>query len=255
MAHDDRRHVEVGAVGREPVLRLERPPIERDDGVRQASRRLTVGRGGAPGLAARPRRRSPRRACRPHRRRDRPCRPRWRHRSSTTIGLLLLARQVDRPHGVRRRAASARRRRIDDAVHPDERRRSRARRQERHGRCRLGAVTHAQRAQETVAAEHEERIDAAERHRRDRGRPCGRPARRRRSAAAGGGPGAARPLSGSAPRRPCPARRRHSSLGSRRHRSRPSEGRRRERRTPARRGVRPAGHSHELGGWPPVAAA
>ena len=72
-------------------------------------------------------------------------------------------------------------RRVDDAVDEGQRRRAGARGKKRHHRGRHGAVAHAQRAQEAVAAHHVQRIDSPERNGRHlggRGRRGSRPRRR-----------------------------------------------------------------------------
>ena len=177
---DHRRGVEVGLVAGEPVLHLERDPIEGDDRVRVArrgraaggeprARRRRLGAGGGVDDAARPE----------------------RHASQAgDVGaarlplrhLLLRRQQIDPPDGVGHVAAAVRGARVDEAVDVDDRRRPRVGRQERHRRIDLAAVGDAQRAQQAVAADDPERIDAAE---GDAGHVAGGTGRRWRHVAAG----------------------------------------------------------------------
>ena len=182
VADDDRRRVEVGALGGEPVLRRQRLAIERDDRVRVGGRGPSPTQRPARGAAPCPGRR---RACRRFRARAPTCRRCWPRRSSTTRPCVRPRRQSDpapRRHSGRRRSrptCSRTRRR---------RRRSARTASALGGRNGVGgsasdAVARAQRVQVAVAADDVDGIDAAERNRRRRGvAPRGlRPAAARQS--------------------------------------------------------------------------
>ncbi len=163
--------------------------------------------------------------------------------------------EIHRPHRVRRRPALAGCRGVDDAVDPDQRRRFRVGRKERHRRLHVGAVADIKRVDVAVAADGEQRIDAAEANRRGTATAAtplrsGRLHRGRRRRGLW--------------RRLAQDRRAFSRFAHGASISNPAAAHPRRHHQPGGAGastvrrlgiaIRPPGQSSELGGWPPVAA-
>jgi hypothetical protein len=147
---DDGRRVEVGAGSREPALQLQCFGLERDDRARVARLFAAGRRGSGRGLG----RSGVNRPVRAHGHAGGPG-DAWTTRPPADR-LRLIGVQIEGVDAVRDRTTAVRRGRVEDAVHQDQRPGPGVGRKKWQSGKALGPVVRVERADEPVAAEHED---------------------------------------------------------------------------------------------------